>query len=155
MTFGFYQPVFKKVLLAGLNSLWQKGYQISVKKRIFDDPFYQKGPLFVILVPGMIQPSGSVKKLMKWGCWGHWGHWGCRGCRGHWGCRGSKVWKITIWNSKIIEGLEFSFILMFWKNKILVESWNIKLNFSTYSIRGYWGQPMLLFWELVDKTQML
>ena len=31
MTFGFYQPVFKKVTLAGLNSLWQKECQISVK----------------------------------------------------------------------------------------------------------------------------
>ena len=96
ITFGFYQPVKKKVTLAGLNSLWQRGYQISVKNRIFDDPFYRKGPLLVILVPGMIQPSGSVKNLMKWGCWGHRGHLGCRGCRGHWGCRGSKVWKITI-----------------------------------------------------------
>ena len=40
ITFGFYQPVFKTVTLAGLNSLRQKGYQISVKNWIFDDPFY-------------------------------------------------------------------------------------------------------------------
>jgi hypothetical protein len=32
--FEFHQPVFKKVTLADLNSLWQKGYQISVKKSI-------------------------------------------------------------------------------------------------------------------------
>ena len=31
------------------------------------------------LVLEMIQPSGSVNFLMKWGCWGHWGHWGRRG----------------------------------------------------------------------------
>ena len=24
----------------------------------------------------------------------------------------------------------------------------------TFSVRGCWGQPMLLFWELVDETQM-
>ena len=35
-----------------------------------------------------------------------------------------------------------------------VESWNIRLNFSTFSVRGCWGQPMLLFWKLVDETQM-
>ena len=41
----------------------------------------------VIWVPGMIQPSGSAKKLMKWGCWGHWGCWGCWG---HWGSKACK-----------------------------------------------------------------
>ena len=29
-----------------------------------------------------------------------------------------------------------------------------KLNFCTFSVRGCWGQPMLLFWKLVDETQM-
>ena len=40
---------------------------------------------------------------------------------------------------------------MFWKRKFLVESWNVRLNFS---VGGCWGQPMLLFWELVDETQI-
>ena len=44
----------KKVTSVGLNSLQQKGYQISVKNWIFDDPFHEKGPVLVILVPGMI-----------------------------------------------------------------------------------------------------
>ena len=35
-----------------------------------------------------------------------------------------------------------------------VESGNIMLNFSTLSVRGCWGQPMLLFWKLVDETQI-
>ena len=35
----------KKVASAGLNSLRQKEYQISVKKWIFDDPFHKKGPV--------------------------------------------------------------------------------------------------------------
>ena len=61
----------------------QKGYHILVKNWTFDDPFHKKGPLLVILVPGMIQPSGSVIFLMKWGCRGHWGHWGCWGCWDH------------------------------------------------------------------------
>ena len=46
------QPLTEKVL-------------ISVKNWIFDDIFYKKGPVLVILVPGMIQPSGSVILLMK------------------------------------------------------------------------------------------
>ena len=36
------QPYFKKLALAGLNSLQHKEYQISVKKIIFDDPFHKK-----------------------------------------------------------------------------------------------------------------
>merc|ERR1712037_570536 len=48
--FMFHQQVFKKVVSAGLNSLQQKGYQIVVKTRIFDNPFPKKGQLLVILV---------------------------------------------------------------------------------------------------------
>ena len=95
---------------------------ISVKNWIFDDSFHKKGPLLVILAPGMIQPSQSVMLLMKWGFRGHWGHGGCWGCGGHWGCRGSKVWKITTEDFRVIQILEFSFILMFWKNIYLVDS---------------------------------
>ena len=36
-----------------------------------------------------------------------------------------------------------------------VESWNIILNFSTFSVRGCWGQPTSFFWKLVDETQNL
>ena len=50
---------------AGLNSLRQKEYQISVKNWIFDDPFHIKGLVLVIWVLGMIKPSGSVYFLMK------------------------------------------------------------------------------------------
>ena len=127
---------------------------ISVKNWIFDDPFHKKGPVMVILVPGMIQPSQSVMFLMKWGCKGHWGHGGCWGCRGHWGCRGSKVWKITTEDFRVIQVLEFSFILMFWKNIDLVDSWFIILKFTTFFVGGCWGQLMLLFRKLVDETQM-
>ena len=113
--FVFHQPVFKKVASAGLNSLRQKKYSILVENWIFDDPFHKKGWVLVILVPGMIQPSGSVIFLMKWVCRGHWGHWGCWGCWGHWGCRGFKDWKITTRDFRVIQVLEFSLILMFWK----------------------------------------
>jgi hypothetical protein len=36
----------------------------------------------------------------------------------------------------------------------LTESWKPILNFSSFSVRGCWGQPMLLFWKLVDETQI-
>ena len=64
-TFLFHQPVFKKLTSAGLNSLRQKEYQISVKYWIFDDSFHKKGLLFIIWVQGMIKPSRSVDILMK------------------------------------------------------------------------------------------
>ena len=102
----------------------------------------------------MIKPSGSVILLMKWGCKGHWGHEGCWGCRGHWDRRGSKAWKITTEDFIVIQVLEFSFILIFWKKTFLLESGNIMLNFSTFFVGGCWGQPMSHFWKLVDETQM-
>ena len=140
---------------AGLNSLQQKGYQISVKNWIFDDPFHKKGLILVIWVLGMIKSLGSVDFLMKWGCWGHWGHWGCWGHWGHWGCRGFKAWKITTEDFKFIQVFEFSFIFMFWKNLFWgVESWNIILNSSTFSVGGCWGQLMSFFWKMVDETQI-
>ena len=113
------QQFFKKVTSAALNSLRQKGYQISVKNWIFDDPFYIKGLVLVIWVLGMIKPSGSVYFLMKWGCWGHWGHWGCWGHWGHWGCRGFKAWKITTEDFRVIQAFEISLIFMFWKKVFL------------------------------------
>jgi hypothetical protein len=58
---------FKKITSAGLNTLRQEEYQISVKNWIVDDPFHKKGPVLVILVPGMIQPSGSGSFLVKLG----------------------------------------------------------------------------------------
>jgi hypothetical protein len=80
----------------------------------------------------MIQPSGSVIILLKWGSRGHWGHWGCWGCRGHWGCKGSKALKITSDDYNVIQVHEFSFILMFWKQiffvrimKYQVEFWHL------------------------------
>ena len=105
--------VFKKVLLTGLNSLWQKGYRISVKIWIFDNSINKKGTVLVILVPGQL--SGPRSSLVKYGFWGCRSRWGCRGQWGQWGCRGSKAWKITTEDFRVIKILEFSFILMFWR----------------------------------------
>jgi hypothetical protein len=60
LIFGFHQPVFKKMTSAGLNSLRQKEYLISVRNWIFDDPFHKKGLVLVIWVLGIIKPSGSI-----------------------------------------------------------------------------------------------
>ena len=57
--FEFHQPIFKKITKAGLNSLLQKGYQISVKNLIFEDPIHNKRPVVVILMARMIKQSGS------------------------------------------------------------------------------------------------
>ena len=48
-------------------------------------------------------------------------------------------------------------IIQFWcfeKKNFLTESWKPILNFSFISLRGCWGQPRLLFWKLLDETQM-
>ena len=140
--------------LAGLNSLWQKKCQISVKNWIFDDSFHEKELVLVIWMLRMIKPSGSVIFLMKWGCWGHWGHWGCWGHWGHWGCRGFKAWKVTTEEFRLIQAFGFSFNFMFRKNFFLVESWSTILIFSTFSVKGCWGQPMSSFWKLVGETQI-
>ena len=50
---------------------------------------------------------------------------GCRGCWGQWG-----HWDFG------------------------VESWNLRLNYSSFSVGGCWGQQMLLFWKQVVETQM-
>ena len=65
--FEFHPPVFKKVTSAGLSTQQPltEIVLISIKNWIFDDPFLKKGPVMVILVPGMIQPSQSVTFLMK------------------------------------------------------------------------------------------
>ena len=63
--FGYHNYFSKKLTSAGLNGLRQKGYQISVKNWIFDDLFHNKGPVMVILVPGIIESSGPVNFLMK------------------------------------------------------------------------------------------
>jgi hypothetical protein len=49
------------------DSLWQKGYHISVKNLVFDDPFHKKGPVLVILVPEIIQSSEPGTFLVKYG----------------------------------------------------------------------------------------
>ena len=140
--------------LAGLNSLWQKKCQISVKNWIFDYLFHEKELVLVIWMLRMIKPSGSVIFLMKWGCWGHWGHWGCWGRWDLWGCRSFKAWKTTTEDFRFIWAFELSFIFMFWKKKLGVESLNIILNFCTFSVRGCWGQLMSFIWKLVNETQM-
>ena len=132
----FYQPVFKKLTSAGLNSLRQKEYQIPVKYWIFDDLFHKMGLVLIIWVLGMIKLSGLIKILMKWGCWGHWGHWGCWGHWGHRGCRGFKAWKITTEDFRVIQAFEFSFIFMFWKNLFWVESYWILAPFLSEALEA-------------------
>ena len=68
------------------------------------------------------------------GCKDHWGHGGC--CA----CRGSKVLKITTEDFRVIQVLEFRFILMFWK--ILI--WYI------HEI-SYWNLPPFLL-EAVEAS---
>ena len=39
-------------------------------------------------------------------------------------------------------------------NRMDHQKFNFSLISGTISVGGCWGQPMLLFWKLVDKTQM-
>ena len=56
--------------------------------------------------------------------------------------------------SKSSRHLNSALFLCFEKKVFWVESWNIILNFSTFSFGGCWGQPMLPFWKLIHKTQI-
>ena len=145
MTFWYLQSVFKKSNIGWPQQPRTEKISDTSKKLDFWWSIQQKTLVLVILVPGMIQPSGSGSSWMKWGCWGHWGHRGCWGCWGHWGCRGSKAWKITTEGFRLIQVLELSFIYIFLGKKSLVETWSIKLDLSTFSVWGCWGQPILLF----------
>ena len=96
--------------------------------------------------------DGNIKLsifLMKWGWGGHWGHWGCWGYWGHWGCRGFKAWKITAGDFRVIQVLEFSFILMFWKHHQMST-----FNFYTFSVWGWWDQLVLIFWKFVLRIKI-
>ena len=130
-----------------------------MKDWIFDDLFYKKGLLFIIWVLGMIKLLWSVNFLMKLGCqgrWGHWGHWGHWGLWGHWGFRGFKSLENHYWGLQSHPGRHLTSALCpcFEKKFFGVESRNIILNFSTFSVGGCWGQPMLFFWKLIDETQI-
>ena len=88
----------------------------------------KKIPLLVIFVPLMIKPLEATEAAKV-----------------------PKSWKITTEDFRVILVLEFNNL----RTKIiLTESWKFLLNFSTFSIGGCWGQSMLLFWKLVDKTQI-
>ena len=93
-----------------------------------------------------IPTSGWVNFLMKWGCQGHWGHWG------HWGCRGFKAWKIT---TEDFSHPGHSALFWCFENNLFGLNHEISCsNFSPFSVGGCWGQLILLFWKVVDETQM-
>ena len=56
---------------------------------MFDDPFHNKEPVLVILVPGMIKPLESGSSLVV------------------------EAYKVTSEDFRVIQVLEFSFALMF------------------------------------------
>ena len=91
---------------------------------------------------------------MKWGCWGHWGHWGRWGCRGHRGHRYSKAWKITTEYSRVIQVVEFSFILMFWKPFFSGIMKYHFLIFAPFLLEAVEASLSYLFWKLVLITKM-
>ena len=61
--------------------------------------------------------------------------------------------KITVC-SESSRHLNLALFLCFENKYFGVESWNIILNFSTFSVGDCWGQQILLFWKLIDKTQI-
>ena len=48
-------------------------------------------------------------------------------------------------------------LALFWCFEKHYFLWNHEIsfiNFWTFSVRGCWGQPMILFWKLIDETQI-
>ncbi len=151
-------PLFETFLTSrGLNSLAQKDCHLLVKNWIFGDPFHKKWPLLDILVPAMINPSGSgffLRKLAFRGCWGRWG------CRGHWGQlgrRGSlfnlmprksllKVSESSRFFDSLVWGLYFNVLKkkIFWQNH-QISCW-ILASFLSEAIEAVWGQKSFKWW---------
>ena len=58
-----------------------------------------------------------------------------------------------------VSHIKMDFMNWIWRIKICKQEfvwrrfWNM-LNFSTFSVGGCWGQPMLLLWKLVDETKI-
>ena len=121
-TFVFYQPVFKKMTLAGLNSLFRKSVRYQWKIGFFTIYSTNRDLYWSFGFWGWSNHQDQHFFLMKWGCWGHWGHWGCWGRWGHWGCRSFKAWKTTTEDFRVILAFKFSFIFMFKKSFLGVES---------------------------------
>ena len=66
-------------------------------------------------------------------------------------------------NSRLVIGISWDFFTLgISRIEKLFISWDVllhtarfcMLNFSTFSVRGCWAQPMSLFWKLVDETQI-
>ena len=57
-------------------------------------------------------------------------------------------------SSRFLNSIIWGLYLMFWKKKSFDRIIKIHVDFSTFSVGGCWGQPMLLFQKLVDETQM-
>ena len=100
MTFGFYQPLFKEVTLAGLNSLRHKECRISVENWIFDDPFRKRGQYWSFWclrrsnhqdLEVEVAEANEVNEAAE----------------------AFKACKITTEDFRFIQGIEFSFIWMF------------------------------------------
>jgi hypothetical protein len=150
-------PLFKTFWTShSLNSLHQKWCHILVEIWTFDYLFHKKLPVLVILMPVMIRSSESGSFLG--GFRGFWGQWGCRSCWGEWGWRGFKAWKITTVEFSVFQILEFNDfrtnITLFWyfEKKILTESWNLLLNFGTFSVGGLWGCMRSKKFQIVDQA---
>ena len=105
----------------------------------------------------MTKPSGPGSFLRKYGCRGCWGLWGRRGHWGQWGCRGLLGLENHYWVFQVLEiNSLMTYITYFGVLKrqfFLTESWKPMLNFSTFSVRGCWGQPMFLFQNWLMKLK--
>ena len=66
---------------------------------------------------------------------------------------GWSKWKSFRFLNSIIWGLISLYFVVLKKN-VLPELWKLMLNFSTFSVGGWWGQPMLIFLKFVDETKM-
>ena len=56
--------------------------------------------------------------------------------------------ELSLFLNSIIWGLKY-FSLVFWKKIGRIMKTHVE-----FSVGGFWGQPMLLFWKLVDETQI-
>ena len=129
-----------------------------MKNWVFEDPIHNKGPMLVILVARLIKKSGSGSFFEKKGLQRL-----LRPARLQRTLRSIRLQRFLRPEKSLLRTAESSrfLSLVIWGLKSLyfdglkkIYFYRIMLNFSTFSVRGCWGQPLLFFWKLVDQTQM-
>ena len=133
MKFEFHQPIFKQVTYSGVTSLWQKLYQILIKFGFFMINSTKRGQYSSFW--WQIWPNHQKQEVL-------WVNRVVEVAEASEAAWVFKAAKSLLRTSKLSKFLNSALFWSLEQNIFLVELWKIMVNFSTYSVRGCWGQNM-------------